>query len=102
VGGLIAKGYNEWAAREQFRQGNGPSGMNLVLWTWRLSTPSRLELIDDDDRLSRTAKASHGLVDTARTCSDFCGQINFALFELPARLGKLLFQAALPDLARPA
>jgi RES domain-containing protein len=48
---LIAQGYNGLLVRS-FAKGAGPGDMNLVLWKWSKSVPSRLELIDDEDRLS--------------------------------------------------
>ncbi|MBU4527162.1 MAG: RES family NAD+ phosphorylase [Alphaproteobacteria bacterium] len=48
---LIAKGYNGLLVRS-FAKGSGPRDMNLVLWNWGQTAPSRLELIDDEDRLS--------------------------------------------------
>lgn len=48
---LIAEGYNGLLVRS-FAKGSGPRDMNLVLWRWGESAPSRLTLIDDDDRLS--------------------------------------------------
>ena len=47
---LIAAGYNGLLVRS-FAKGAGPRDMNLVLWKWGASAPSRLELIDDEDRL---------------------------------------------------
>ena len=47
---LIAKGYNGALVRS-FAKGNGPGDMNLVLWKWGKTAPSRLELIDDEHRL---------------------------------------------------
>lgn len=47
---LIAQGYNGLLVRS-FAKGAGPGDMNLVLWKWSASGPSRLELIDDEDRL---------------------------------------------------
>jgi RES domain-containing protein len=47
---LIAEGYNGLLVRS-FAKGFDPGDMNLVLWRWGESGPSRLELIDDEDRL---------------------------------------------------
>lgn len=48
---LIAKGYSGLRVRS-FAKGSGPDDMNLVLWRWGTMAPARLELIDDEDRLS--------------------------------------------------
>ena len=48
---LIAAGHNGLLVRS-YAKGSGPSDMNLVLWTWGQTAPSRLEPIDDEDRLS--------------------------------------------------
>lgn len=48
---LIAKGYNGLRVRS-FAKGSAPGDMNLVLWKWGATAPARLELIDDEDRLS--------------------------------------------------
>ncbi|MEX4009953.1 RES family NAD+ phosphorylase [Neoaquamicrobium sediminum] len=48
---LIAKGFSGLRVRS-FAKGSGPDDMNLVLWRWGTKAPSRLELIDDEDRLS--------------------------------------------------
>ncbi|MEO9615242.1 MAG: RES family NAD+ phosphorylase [Nitratireductor sp.] len=47
---LIAEGYNGLLVRS-FVKGADPDDENLVLWKWSVSGPSRLELIDDEDRL---------------------------------------------------
>jgi len=47
---LISEGYNGLLVRS-FAKGAGPDDKNLVLWKWSASGPSRLELIDDEDRL---------------------------------------------------
>lgn len=47
---LIAAGYNGLLVRS-FAKGAKTDDMNLVLWRWSASGPSRLELIDDEDRL---------------------------------------------------
>ncbi|TCL90742.1 RES domain-containing protein [Rhizobium sp. PP-WC-2G-219] len=49
---LIAAGYSGLLVRS-FAQGVGESDLNLVLWTWGEKAPSRLTLIDDENRLSR-------------------------------------------------
>ncbi|WP_281004468.1 RES family NAD+ phosphorylase [Notoacmeibacter marinus] len=48
---LIAKGCCGLRVRS-FAKGSRPDDMNLVLWRWGTMAPSRLELIDDEDRLS--------------------------------------------------
>ncbi len=48
---LIANGYSGLRVRS-FAKGSGPDDMNLVLWRWGTTAPSRLELIDDENRLS--------------------------------------------------
>ena len=48
---LIAKGYSGLRVRS-FAKGSGPDDINLVLWRWGTATPSRLELIDDENWLS--------------------------------------------------
>lgn len=47
---LIARGYNGLVVRS-FTKGASASDMNLVLWKWGATAPSRLELIDDEHRL---------------------------------------------------
>lgn len=49
---LIAAGYNGLLVRS-FARGAGLDDLNVVLWRWRSSAPSRLVLIDDENRLSR-------------------------------------------------
>jgi RES domain-containing protein len=49
---LIAAGYNALLVRS-FAPGAAPAELNLVLWTWSAAAPSRLVLIDDENRLSR-------------------------------------------------
>lgn len=49
---LIAAGYDGLLVRS-FVTGSGPEDLNLVLWRWGSSAPSRLVLIDDEKRLSR-------------------------------------------------
>lgn len=48
---LIAEGYNALLVRS-FAPGAGPDDRNLVLWRWGGTAPSRLTLIDDENRLS--------------------------------------------------
>jgi RES domain-containing protein len=50
--GLIAKGYRAMLVRS-FAPGATKDDLNLVLWQWSDSPPSRLTLIDDENRLSR-------------------------------------------------
>lgn len=50
--GLIAKGYRAMLVRS-FAPGATKDDLNLVLWRWSDSPPSRLTLIDDENRLSR-------------------------------------------------
>jgi RES domain-containing protein len=50
--GLIAKGYRAMFVRS-FAPGATKDDLNLVLWQWGDSLPSRLTLIDDENRLSR-------------------------------------------------
>lgn len=50
--GLIAKGYRAMSVRS-FAPGATKDDLNLVLWQWGDSPPSRLTLIDDENRLSR-------------------------------------------------
>ncbi|RXT44659.1 hypothetical protein B6S44_27450 [Bosea sp. Tri-44] len=49
---LIASGYHGLLVRS-FAPGATPDDLNLVLWRWGDTTPSRLTLIDDEHRLSR-------------------------------------------------
>ncbi|WP_079211295.1 RES family NAD+ phosphorylase [Brucella pituitosa] len=49
---LIAAGYNGLLVRS-FAKGAGLNDLNVVLWRWGASAPSRLVLIDDENRLSR-------------------------------------------------
>lgn len=49
---LIAKGFNGLLVRS-FARGTTLDDLNLVLWRWGISLPSRLTLIDDEGRLSR-------------------------------------------------
>ena len=48
---LIAAGYNGLLVRS-FVAGSAPQDMNLVLWRWGDSPPTRLVPIDDENRLS--------------------------------------------------
>lgn len=47
---LIAERYNGLLVRS-FAKGAGTDDMNLILWKWSERGPSRLELIDDEERL---------------------------------------------------
>jgi len=49
---LIATGYHGLMVRS-FTPGASGDDLNLVLWTWGAAAPSRLTLIDDENRLSR-------------------------------------------------
>lgn len=49
---LIAAGYAGLIVRS-FAPGATPDDLNIVLWTWGPDAPSRLVLIDDENRLSR-------------------------------------------------
>jgi RES domain-containing protein len=49
---LIAAGYNGLVVRS-FAPGATGSDLNLVLWKWGSTGPSRLILIDDENRLSK-------------------------------------------------
>jgi len=49
---LIAKGFHGLLVRS-FAPGATESDLNLVLWVWSDKLPSRLTLIDDENRLSR-------------------------------------------------
>ena len=49
---LIAKGFHAMLVRS-FAPGAGEHDLNLVLWTWSDAAPSRLTLIDDENRLAR-------------------------------------------------
>lgn len=48
---LMAQGYNGLLVRS-FAKGATRGDLNLVLWRWHASAPSRLELIDDERRPS--------------------------------------------------
>ncbi|MBZ9942130.1 RES domain-containing protein [Mesorhizobium sp. BR1-1-13] len=50
---LIAKGYRALLVRS-FAPGATRNDLNLVLWQWSDAAPSRLTLIDDENRLSRS------------------------------------------------
>ena len=47
---LIAGGYHGMLVRS-FAPGADAGDLNLVLWTWGAAAPSRLTLIDDENRL---------------------------------------------------
>jgi RES domain-containing protein len=47
---LVADGYFGLMVRS-FAPGAGPGDLNLVLWAWGDAAPSRLVLIDDENRL---------------------------------------------------
>lgn len=49
---LVSKGYYGLLVRS-FAAGTNDNDLNLVLWRWGSSPPSRLDLIDDEGRLSR-------------------------------------------------
>lgn len=49
---LIAAGFVGMRA-QSFAREAGPEDMNLVLWRWGTQRPSRIALIDDEDRLIR-------------------------------------------------
>ncbi|MEC5292958.1 RES family NAD+ phosphorylase [Aurantimonas sp. C2-6-R+9] len=49
---LIAKGFRAMLVRS-FAPGAAEDDLNLVLWRWGDTAPSRLTLIDDENRLSR-------------------------------------------------
>ena len=42
---------------QSFAHGAGPDDLNLVLWKWSPERPSRVVLIDDEDRLSSGRRA---------------------------------------------
>ena len=48
---LIAAGYAALLV-QSFARGSSPTDLNLVLWRWGASAPTRLVLIDDENRLS--------------------------------------------------
>ncbi|OWV92848.1 hypothetical protein ATY81_16675 [Rhizobium sp. R72] len=48
---LIAQGYNGLVVRS-FAKGASASDTNLVLWKWGTTAPSKLELIDDEHRIT--------------------------------------------------
>lgn len=50
---LMAAGYSGLLARS-FAAGSSADDFNLVLWKWGSTRPSRLVLIDDEKRLSRS------------------------------------------------
>lgn len=49
---LIAAGYHGLLVHS-FAPGAGDDDLNLVLWKWSTTAPTRLTLIDDENRLSR-------------------------------------------------
>jgi RES domain-containing protein len=49
---LIAKNYRAMLVRS-FAPGATERDLNLVLWRWGVTAPSRITLIDDENRLSR-------------------------------------------------
>lgn len=49
---LIAKGFHAMLVRS-FAPGADEHDLNLVLWSWSDAAPSRLTLIDDENRLSQ-------------------------------------------------
>ena len=49
---LIERGYNGLLV-PSFARGAGADDLNLVLWRWGPKPPSRIELIDDENRLLR-------------------------------------------------
>ncbi len=49
---LIGKGFHAMLVRS-FAPGASENDLNLVLWRWGDASPSRLTLIDDENRLSR-------------------------------------------------
>lgn len=51
---LIASDYRALLVRS-FAPGASESDLNLVLWTWSAAAPSRLTLIDDENRLAVTS-----------------------------------------------
>jgi hypothetical protein len=48
----MGKGFRALLVRS-FAPGATETDLNLVLWDWGASPPSRLTLIDDENRLSR-------------------------------------------------
>lgn len=52
---MMAEGYNALKVRS-FAPGAGPDDCNLVLWRWSGVAPSRVTLIDDENRLSQPPK----------------------------------------------
>jgi RES domain-containing protein len=52
AGRLIAEGYAALLVRS-FARGASPKALNLVLWRWSAAPPTKLVLIDDNNRLSR-------------------------------------------------
>ena len=52
---LMAEGFNALMVRS-FAPGAAPGDLNLVLWRWGSDLPSRVTLIDDENRLSQPPK----------------------------------------------
>ena len=52
---LIAAGYVGMRV-PSFAPGAGPDDLNLVFWRWGDRLPSRVELIDDDHRLTPASR----------------------------------------------
>lgn len=52
AGRLVASGHSGLLVRS-FAPGTTPDDLNLVLWAWGPQAPSRLVLIDDENRLPR-------------------------------------------------
>jgi RES domain-containing protein len=50
---LIAEGYTALLVRS-FARGAPPNALNLVLWRWTSAPPTKLVLIDDDNRLQNS------------------------------------------------
>ncbi len=48
---LVAQGYNGLLVRS-FAKGAAADDLNVVLWRWGTTAPSRIELIDDEHRLA--------------------------------------------------
>ena len=62
---LIAAGFVGMRV-QSFAREAGPEDINLVLWQWGAKRPSRIVLIDDEDRLTRKPKGA-----TARLVSGY-------------------------------
>ncbi len=52
---MMAEGYNALKVRS-FAPGAGPDDCNLVLWRWGSVAPTRVTLIDDENRLAQPPK----------------------------------------------